>query len=120
MEKRFVLKGSIAYSENQNSITAYEQGYLVCEDGICLGAFNELPDKYQSDLWPVYDYGEKLIIPGLTDLHLHAPQYTFRGIGMDLELLDWLNTHTFPEEAHYSDIEYAKKAYEYFSNNKTE
>lgn len=117
MEKRFVLKGSIAYSENQNSITAYEQGYLVCEDGICLGAFNELPDKYQSDLWPVYDYGEKLIIPGLTDLHLHAPQYTFRGIGMDLELLDWLNTHTFPEEAHYSDIEYAKKAYEYFSND---
>lgn len=33
---------------------------------------------------------------------------------MDLELLDWLNTHTFPEEAKYRDLEYAGKAYEMF------
>jgi guanine deaminase len=46
----------------------------------------------------------------MTDLHVHAPQYTFRGIGMDEELLEWLTTYTFPEEAKYSDMEYAKKA----------
>ena len=51
------------------------------------------------------------IIPGLTDLHLHAPQYTFRASGMDLELLDWLNTYTFPQEARYEDTEFAKEAY---------
>ncbi len=39
-----------------------------------------------------------LITPGD---HVHAPQYTFRGIAMDLELLDWLNTYTFPEESNY-------------------
>lgn len=115
MEKRFVLKGSIAFSNDKDNITTYEQGYVVCENGICLGAFDKLPEKYQNDEWPIYDQGNKLIIPGLVDLHLHAPQYTFRGLGMDLELLDWLNTHTFPEEAHYSDLNYAKKAYEYFS-----
>ena len=47
----------------------------------------------------------------MTDLHVHAPQYTFRALGMDLELLDWLNVHTFPEEAKYVDISYAKRAY---------
>jgi len=115
MEKRFILKGAVAFSEDKDNITAFEQGYVVCEDGTCLGAFEDLPEEYQGEEWPVYDQGEKLIIPGLTDLHLHAPQYTFRGIGMDLELLDWLNTHTFPEEANYSDIEYAKRAYDYFA-----
>ena len=31
-----------------------------------------------------------------------------------MELLDWLNTHTFPEEMKYADADYAKKAYTMF------
>lgn len=111
----FVLRGGIAFSEDKNRITTYYRGYLVCIEGICKGAFTEIPEKYK-DL-PLYDYGEKLIIPGMTDLHVHAPQYTFRGIGMDEELLEWLSTYTFPEEAKYKDLEYAKKAYGYFTED---
>lgn len=111
----FVLRGGIAFSEESKSIVTYSNGYVVCVDGICKGAFSQLPDKYK-DL-PVYDYGDKLIIPGMTDLHVHAPQYTFRGIGMDEELLEWLSKYTFPEEAKYSDLAYARKAYEYFSED---
>ena len=111
----FVLRGGIAFSEGSKSIVTYSNGYVVCVDGICKGAFSQLPDKYK-DL-PVYDYGDKLIIPGMTDLHVHAPQYTFRGIGMDEELLEWLSKYTFPEEAKYSDLAYARKAYEYFSED---
>ena len=58
-----------------------------------------------------------LIIPGMVDLHIHAPQYAFRGMGMDYELIEWLNTQTFPEEAKYADAEYAKKAYAIFAEN---
>ena len=58
-----------------------------------------------------------LIIPGMVDLHIHAPQYAFRGMGMDYELIEWLNTQTFPEEAKYADAEYAKKAYAIFVEN---
>jgi len=111
----FVLRGGIAFSEGSKSIVTYSNGYVVCVDGICKGAFSQLPDQYK-DL-PVYDYGNKLIIPGMTDLHVHAPQYTFRGIGMDEELLEWLSKYTFPEEAKYSDLAYARKAYEYFSED---
>ncbi len=32
-----------------------------------------------------------------------------------MELLDWLETNTFPEEAKYKDLEYAKKAYGIFA-----
>lgn len=108
----FVLKGNICYSKNQTELITEENAYLVCEDGICKGVFSFLPDKYKEV--PLYDYGDKIIIPGLIDLHVHAPQYTFRGLGMDLELIDWLNTHTFKEEAKYEQLEYAEKAYEIF------
>lgn len=64
-----------------------------------------------------YDYSDKLIIPGFADLHVHAPQYSFRGLGMDLELLDWLNTHTFVEEAKYQEPDYAEKAYDIFAED---
>lgn len=64
---------------------------------------------------PAEDFGEALVIPGLNDLHTHAPQYAFRGTGMDLELLDWLEKYTFPEEARYAEGAYARRAYGLFA-----
>ena len=111
----FVLKGNICFSKNQTELVTKEKSYLFCENGICKGVFTALPEKYKN--LPLCDYGNKIIIPGLIDLHVHAPQYTFRGLGMDLELIDWLNTHTFKEEAKYGQLEYAEKAYEIFVND---
>lgn len=93
----FALKGMICYSKNQREMVFMEDSYVVCENGICAGVFSQLPEEYKDV--PVEDLGNRLIIPGFTDLHLHAPQYAYRGTGMDLELLDWLNTITFPQEA---------------------
>lgn len=111
-KKTFALKGNICYSETPERLVIMENSYVVCEDGICQGVFEELPEKYQKI--DCADYGDKLIIPGLVDLHVHAPQYPFRGLGMDLELIEWLNTHTFKEEQKYADHEYAQRAYEIF------
>lgn len=108
----FALKGTICYSTSPTELSITEGGYVVCENGHCAGVFPELPDRYRQI--PCTDFGDELIIPGLTDLHIHAPQYTFRASGMDLELLDWLNTITFPQEARYADLSYAKKAYSIF------
>lgn len=108
----YVLKGNICYSRNKNELNVLEHGYLVCEDGKSAGVYETLPGQYQD--YEVKDYGDRIIIPGMTDLHVHAPQYTFRGLNMDLELLEWLNTNTFPEEAKYQNLEYADQAYEIF------
>ena len=51
------------------------------------------------------------IISGFNDLHVHAPQLPNRGLGMDRELLPWLNAYTFPEEAKFGDEGYAKRVY---------
>lgn len=114
-ENSFVLKGDICYSENKDRLVLCPDSYAVCENGISRGVFKVLPKKYSG--FACHDYTGQLIIPGLVDLHVHAPQYTFRGIDMDLELIDWLNTHTFPEEAKYSDLDYADRAYDIFADD---
>ena len=109
----FILKGNLIYSVDKATLVSIPHGYLVCEDGCCTGAFEQLPEKFNSV--PVTDYGDQLIIPGLVDLHLHAPQFTFAGMGMDMELLPWLQTYAFREESKYSDLAYAEKRYSYFA-----
>lgn len=113
--KRFALKGQICYATGLHELQIVEGGYLLCEDGMSMGVCRELPEGWEEV--SVQDYGDRIIIPGLVDLHLHAPQYAFRGMGMDLELLDWLNAITFPEEAKYGNLEYAESAYRIFAEN---
>ncbi len=95
-ENTFALKGDILYAGPNKALTARQNALLLCENGTVAGIFDELPARFAAV--PLADYSGSLIIPGLVDLHLHAPQYAFRGLGMDLELLDWLNTRAFPEE----------------------
>ena len=108
----FVLHGNIIDSESPERLRVAADSYLVCEEGRCTGVFSALPERFSG--LPLTDFGDRLILPGMTDLHLHAPQFAFRGLGMDLELLDWLNAHTFPEEAKYADLSYAALAYGQF------
>lgn len=111
----FILKGNIVYSKKCGQMEVCRRGYLVCRDGVVEGVYRTLPFRLGG--YPVKDYGECLIIPGITDLHTHAPQYTFRGTGMDMELLDWLETYTFPEESKYKDMQYANEAYRIFADD---
>ncbi len=111
----FVLKGHICHSLDREHLEILENHYLVCVDDRCAGVFPQLPEAYRQ--LPLTDYGDRLIIPGMADLHIHAPQFSFRGLGMDMELLDWLNAHTFPEESKYQDLNYAELAYGQFADH---
>lgn len=112
--KSFVLRGDICFSAETNHVKTIPGGYLVCEDGACRGAFASLPEKYAQ--LPMEDFGHMLILPGMADLHIHAPQFSYRGLGMDLELMDWLQVQAFPEEAKYADLDYAARAYGIFAD----
>ena len=108
----FVLKGNICQTKTPKALDLHEKAFAVCVDGVSKGVFDVLPAEYAH--LPVLDYGDALIFPGMVDLHVHAPQYAFRGMCMDLELMDWLNRYTFPEEEKYENSEYARKAYGMF------
>lgn len=109
---RFVWKGQIYHTDENRKIRFFENSYLLCEDGICRGIFRELPEDWKDE--KITDFGDKIIIPGLYDLHIHAAQFAYRGTGMDAELLDWLNLYAFPEESRFSDLEYAERSYDIF------
>ena len=110
----FIIRGDIVDCTEQRTLRTVEDGYAVCVGGICGGVFSELPREY-SDL-PVLDYSGMLVMPGMVDLHIHAPQYAYRGLGMDMELLDWLDHYAFPEEMKYRDPAYAERAYRIFAD----
>jgi len=52
-----------------------------------------------------------VLIPGLVDLHVHAPQWPQLGTGLDLPLERWLFEYTFPLEARYADLAFARSVW---------
>ena len=108
----FVIKGNICQTTNPSELNLHKGAFVACVNGISKGVFDVLPQEYSH--LPLYDFGDMLIFPGMVDLHIHAPQYAFRGMCMDLELMEWLNRYTFPEEEKYENLEYAEKAYSIF------
>ncbi len=52
------------------------------------------------------------VLPGMVDLHVHAPQWPQLGKALDLPLEDWLQKFTFPLESRYADIGFAAREYQ--------
>lgn len=110
-----IIKGHFICTKNASEFSVYPDHYLIAENGIIKELCAVLPENYANH--PVLDYGDRMIIPGFVDLHVHAPQYSYRGLGMDMELLEWLETNTFPEESKMKDLDYAQKSYSIFVEN---
>jgi len=49
---------------------------------------------------------DHVLIPGLVNLHTHAPMSLLRGLADDLPLMDWLNQHIWPAEAKFVSPEF--------------
>lgn len=111
-----VLKGNIVFTKEKEAFNVYEGAYIVVEDKTIVGIYKVLPEEYQTNPPSVVllDYGDALIIPSFIDLHIHAPQFMQMGIGLNLELLDWLKQYTFMLEQQFEDVHYAKKVYPEF------
>ncbi|MCX5497399.1 guanine deaminase [Kaistia dalseonensis] len=52
------------------------------------------------------------VLPGFVDLHIHAPQYPQLGKALNVPLEVWLHRYTFPLEARYADIAFARHHYD--------
>ncbi len=104
-----IYKGHIVHAPVIGELTCVENGYIVCENGRIEGVYSTLPERFTGA--ETEDFGDRLIVPAFVDMHLHAPQYAMLGMGMDLQLLEWLNTYTFPTEAAFADTDYARAMY---------
>ena len=107
-----IYRANIVYSRSRDDLAVFRDSYIAVENGVVEGIYEQLPEKFAA--LPVRDFGSGVMIPAFSDLHVHAPQYPQRGLGMDLLLEDWLNTYTFPQEAKYADPAYARAVYDAF------
>ncbi len=92
----------------------FEDGLLFIEDGIVksVGPFVEL-EKNLPKGTKITDYGDKLIMPGFIDTHLHYPQTDIIG-SFGKKLLEWLEKYTFPVEGKFKDTDYANEVADFF------
>ena len=104
--------GNIVYAKSGDELAEHKDSYIAVDNGIVEGIYPVVPEKYQGV--PVTDYGDDVIIPAFTDLHVHAPQYPQRALHMDILLNEWLNTYIFPLEAKYADPAFAHAVYDAF------
>jgi len=107
-----IYHANIIYTPDSRHFEVVPHGYVVVSDGKVEGVYPTLPPNLSDH--PVTDYGDRLLIPAMNDMHVHAPQYRNQGIAMDLELLPWLQNYTFPEELKFADLAYAEEMYRRF------
>ena len=110
---RKVYKAHILFTKEKDRFEVFENGYIAVEDGRVIGVSNDL-SELDCEGAEVIDFGDRLLIPAMIDMHVHAPQVHNQGVAMDLELLPWLQNYTFPEESKYADVTYAERMYRRF------
>ena len=99
---------TLSFGKTHDDVTHESKGGVVVgDDGTILwsGPLSLLPRNFQGIATD--DYDDCIVMPGFIDAHIHFPQLRMLAApGKDL--LDWLTRFTFPEEARYSDFNYAK------------
>lgn len=86
-----------------------EDGGVLLRDGsiVAAGAFAAVKARAEADVRLV-DHRPNLILPGFVDCHAHYPQMAVIA-SYGAELLDWLNTYTFPAESKFADAQHARR-----------
>ena len=115
----FAVEGPAYSSENETHVAYRPQSlYLIGTDGVIAAVL--APDDPQhhairaelarlNRLTSLAD--GQVLLPGFSDLHLHAPQWAQAGAALDEPLERWLGRYTFPTEARFADPEYADRAH---------
>ncbi|PYE26679.1 guanine deaminase [Rhizobium sp. PP-CC-3A-592] len=89
---------------------AYEtDGALLLRDGLIVasGPYGTVREQAPEDTVEI-DHRPHLILPGFIDTHVHFPQMQVIG-SYAANLLEWLNTYTFPEECRFVETAHAQR-----------
>ncbi len=89
-------------------ISVDSAGAVLVESGLIRAVGHRDALRRDHPAAEVMDYGAQLICPGFIDAHVHYPQ-TAMIASWGKQLIDWLNTYTFPEEMRLADPTYARE-----------
>lgn len=106
--------GELNDPNDGNSWQYFEDGLLVLDNGYIhsVGDAKEQLKTLPKDL-PLTEHPNCLITPGFVDTHVHFPQCEIIA-SHGKQLLEWLETYTFPAEMQFSDPDYAHEIATFF------
>jgi guanine deaminase len=114
MQNQFILRGHVlSFASSPFTAGSPEEAVQISAavalaDGRITGcgSFEEMQAlQPQAE---IIDHGEKLILAGFVDAHVHYPQTAIIA-SWGKRLIDWLNSYTFPEEMRFGDPAYAQE-----------
>lgn len=110
------IRSRIFHFINRENYKYFEDGLLIIENGLVkdVGSYQDLVSSLDEQV-EIVDKLDKILIPGFIDGHVHAVQTRVMA-SFGTNLLEWLEKYTFPEEAKFSDSDYAKKEVDFFFN----
>lgn len=96
------------HAEDASSYRYEEDGALLIDGGRIAAAGDFASVSAEAGDAEIIDHRPHLILPGLIDAHAHFPQMQIIA-SYGAELLEWLNTYTFPEERKFADPDHSKR-----------
>lgn len=120
-----VVKGTLIHTPVFGEVESIENALVVVDsDGTISSVLVPGSENYANDVVAAKANNHLIeltdrqyLLPGLVDLHIHAPQWPQIGIALHLPLYDWLQQYTFPLEAKYENLDFARRNYESLVNN---
>ncbi|XP_072379403.1 guanine deaminase [Diabrotica undecimpunctata] len=112
-----VIVGNIIHCSDRFNVQLINNGFIIIAGSKILGIGTESDLSETVTRLKLKNFSTRLLkksqilIPGLVDTHIHAPQYPNCGLGYDMPLLDWLNNYTYKLERKYKDLEFSRRVY---------
>jgi guanine deaminase len=103
----FTIRSTIMQTPEVGRLEVRRDVEIVVDDKGMIESVNE-PTSDQVD---VAVPTTTVLIPGLIDTHIHAPQWPQLGTGLDLPLENWLFENTFPLEKRLTDPVFAAEVW---------
>lgn len=95
----FAVQGGYIIKSAQDIV---QDGYVVVQDSRIRDITTVRPHDIK-----IIGHRHDIVMPGLINLHTHAPMTLFRGLADDLPLMQWLEEHIFPTEKEFVNEEFA-------------
>jgi guanine deaminase len=113
----FAVRGAVLHAPAADWLEGWDDALIEVDAAGTIAAVHPaapepLSDRYASTGELIRLDRAQLLLPGLVDLHVHAPQFANLGTALDLPLERWLHDYTYPLEARFADVAYAEAAYE--------
>jgi guanine deaminase len=114
------VRGTFCHAPNPGGLEILKDALVAIDEDGCIATVVPAGNPRHADAEREAARGGRLVrlpdasvvLPGFIDLHIHAPQYPQLGKALDVPLEVWLQRYTFPLEARYADLAFARRSYE--------